>query len=95
MNRYEYFEKWMTVDEWRTWKQQAPGRIREILDVPCNIRRARNKRRLYLMEEVNFRCDAEAIFEFEEMTELYVRWVDTPQGHTHWNILNQRTGPIR
>lgn len=95
MTRYEYFEKWMTTEEWRTWKEQAPSRIRQLQSDPCNIRQARQKRREYLMTEVVYPSSVIAINDFEEMTNMYVRWVDTPQGHTHWSLLNNRRGPIR
>jgi hypothetical protein len=93
MTRYEYFEKWMTTDEWRTWKQLCVSRFRQIHTL--NTRQARVKRREYLMQEVNFPNDAAATNDFDTMTNMYMLWSSTPQGHSHWNRLNSRTGPIR
>lgn len=47
------------------------------------------------MQEVNFPSSTIAINDFESMTNVYVRWIDTPQGHAHWERLNNRKGPIR
>lgn len=96
MTRYEYFEKWMTTEEWRTWKELSPSRIRE--NTGCaNMLQARARRREYLMEEVNYIAgsDSRAISDFQEMTNVHIRWNDTPQGHSHWHDLNNRIGPIR
>jgi hypothetical protein len=94
MNRYEYFEKWMTTEEWKEFKRQFPSRYRQSIS-NCSIRQARARRTDYLMQEVNFPSSQIAINDFENMTNMYIRWVDTPQGHTYWSQLNNRTGPIR
>lgn len=94
MNRYEYFEKWMTTEEWKEFKRQFPTRYRDVT-YGRNIRIARERRREFLMQDVSFPSNKAAIDEFESMTNLYVRWSDTPQGHSHWERLNNRTGPIR
>ena len=94
MTRYEYFEKWMTTEEWKELKKQFPSRYR-LVTPGCNIRQARARRRDYLMQEVNFPSNTIAINDFENMTNMYVKWIDTPQGHSHWERLNNRTGPIR
>ena len=56
---------------------------------------ARARRREYLMQEVNFPSSQIAINDFSEMTNVHIRWDDTPQGHSHWHDLNNRIGPIR
>lgn len=96
MNRYEYFEKWMTTDEWKELKRQFPSRYRQSVTL-CNIRQARAERMRYLMTEVDYvvGSDSRAINDFQHMTNMYVRWSDTPQGHTHWERLNNRIAPIR
>ena len=94
MTRYEYFEKWMTTDEWKEFKRQFPSRYRQSIS-NCNIRQARARRTDYLMQEVNFPSSQIAINDFQDMTNMYVRWVDTPQGHIHWSQLNNRIAPIR
>ena len=93
MTRYEYFEKWMTTEEWRAWKQLCVGRFREIHRL--NTRQARVKRREYLMQEVSFPNNAAVLDDFDTITNMYIRWNSTPQGHSHWNRLNGRKEPIR
>lgn len=94
MTRYEYFEKWMTHEEWETWKRLSPPRFKQLHSL-LNLRDARARRREYLMEEVSFATNRQAITDFENMTNMYLRWADTPQSHYHWSQLNSRTNPIR
>jgi hypothetical protein len=94
MTRYEYFEKWMTHDEWKAWKQFSPPRFKRAFDLPT-LREAKAKRREYLMEEVNHTTASHAANEFSNMTNMFIIWDDTPQGHSHWERLNNRTNPIR
>lgn len=94
MTRYEYFEKWMTTNEWREFKEQFPHLYRRNID-RCSVLRAIAKRKEYLSQEVAFHSEGSDIREFNNMTNMYVCWIDTPQGYAHWAILNNRTGPIR
>jgi hypothetical protein len=86
----------MTHEEWKTWKQFSPPRFKEMYDLPTLIS-ARRKRREYLTEEVNYivGSDSRAINDFQNMTNMYLRWMDTPQGHSHWHDLNNRITSIR
>jgi hypothetical protein len=61
----------------------------------CDIRQARARRRDYLMQEVLYFTQGADIREFSDMTNMYVRWMGTQQGYSHWSTLNNRTGPIR
>lgn len=94
MTRYEYFEKWMTHEEWKTWKQLSPPRFKAMHDLPT-LREAKAKRQQYLMEEVSFPNSSTAANDFSNMTNMYLRWMDTPQSHYHWSEVNNRTNPIR
>jgi hypothetical protein len=86
----------MTHDEWKTWKQLSPLKFRQVHDL-LTLREAKAKRREYLMEEVNYivGSDSRAINDFQNMTNMYLRWMDTPQGHNHWADLNNRITSIR
>ena len=94
MTRYEYFEKWMTTEEWRTWKELSPPIFKRNFGLPT-LREAKAKRREYLMEEVNYTTASHAANGFSTMINMYLRWTDTPQGHVHWSHLIDRTHPIR
>ena len=94
MTRYEYFEKWMTHDEWKAWKHQSPSRFKRLFDLP-NLREAKAKRQQYLMEEVSYMSNYNAVRDFDSMTNMYIVWRDTPQGHNHWSDLNNRKNSIR
>lgn len=86
----------MTHDEWKAWKQLSPPRFQRVFNLPT-LREAKAKRREYLMEEVNYivGSDSRAINDFQDMTNMYIIWRDTPQGHQHWERLNNRMTSIR
>jgi len=33
--------------------------------------------------------------EWDDMTNRFLRWSDTPQGHYYWSRVNERTAPVR
>lgn len=95
MTRYEYFEKWMTHEEWETWKRLSPSRFKSVHELP-NLREARLRRKSYLNKQVEYVCIGDAIDDFQTMVNMYLHWSETPQGHSHWYVIhNERTNPIR
>ncbi len=84
----------MTHEEWETWKRLSPKKFKQMHDLP-NLREAKAKRQQYLMEEVSYETHYKAVRDFDSMTNMYIVWMNTPQGHQHWSELNERKNPIR
>ena len=84
MTRYDYFETWLTREEWATWKKHThltPSRRKE-----------------YLNEDIDFdnMTEGQVDDEFMDMINGYIDWSDTPQGHAYWReIYFERREPIR
>lgn len=82
--RYEYFEAWLTPEEWATWKRYT--------HLPSS------RRKEYLNEQIDFdnMLESEVEDEFRDMINAYLDWSDTPQGNAHWNdVWYSRQRPIR
>ena len=58
---------------------------------------AKAHRKSYLDEELTIDVSRRASVnsEWDSMTNTYLRWADTPQGHSYWSDVNSRTGPVR
>lgn len=95
MTRYEYFEAWLTTKEWRTWKKYTINRLVVSQGVSRNTAKAIRDR--YLREEIPFDtnnhpevCDA-----WDDMISYRLRWMDTPEGYSHWERVCMRFAPVR
>ncbi len=93
MTRYEHFECWLTLDEWKEWKTKSVERFSDIYGIPLVL--AKRKRDEYLKEQVHFRERYEEMDDFDNITNHFIRWHSTRQGHSYWQRVNERTAPIR
>jgi len=84
MTRYEYFETWLTTEEWKEWK--------------THTRLSPSRRKTYLDQEIDFdnMLESEVDDEFKEMINDCLCWCNTPSGHSYWReIWEERRAPIR
>ncbi len=82
--RYEYFEAWLTPEEWATWKRYNPA--------------TPSRRKNYLNERLDFdsMTESEVDNDFMNMINEHMVWSDTPQGHPYWReVWLERRAPIR
>lgn len=95
MTRYEFFEAWLTPDEWKEWKIHSVKRFKQMYSLTTQA--ARDKRNRYLSRDVWFiAADRQAVLdEWDDMTNRHLRWSDTSQGHSHWSNVNNRRAPCR
>ena len=95
MTRYELFEAWLTPKEWATWKKHSLRRFMEIHAV--SLHTAKGIRKRYLNEQITIDLSSsfEVNEEWDDMTNRHLRWVATPQGHSYWSSVNNRSEPIR
>lgn len=95
MTRYELFEAWLTPREWATWKQYCLRRIMRVNAVSRDTAKAIRKRYLNEQVTIDMNNEHEVYDEWDHMTNHYLRWTDTPQGHNYWSNVNSRTAPVR
>ena len=95
MTRYELFEAWLTPKEWATWKKHSVTRFMRINGTSRDT--AKERRKMYLNEQVNIDVNdtCKLSDEWDDMTNKYIRWDDTPQGHSYWERVNRRFQPVR
>ena len=95
MTRYEFFEAWLTTEEWIEWKKHSVKRFRQLHSM--TLQRAREQRRKYLDADMTFiTSNIHSVHnDWDDMTNRHLRWNDTAQGHSHWSVVNSRTAPIR
>ena len=95
MTRYEFFEGWLTPDEWRTYKKHSVSRFSQRYSVPHS--EARRERDEYLRREHDFEGMTQSCINriFDSMINDHLYWGDTPQGIDHWSEVSRRRSPIR
>lgn len=95
MTRYEFFEGWMTPKEWRSYKKHTLSRLISTMGVSRDT--AKGMRDRYLREQILFDPSnhCEVCDEWDDMINYRLRWTDTPEGHSYWERICQRTAPIR
>jgi hypothetical protein len=95
MTRYEFYEAWLTTEEWMEWKKHCLKRFRQMHSI--NLQQARVHRRKYLDADMTFITQNiwSVSDDWDDMTNRCLRWSDTAQGHSHWSQVNSRTAPIR
>jgi len=94
MTRYEFFEAWLTPEEWKEWKIHSVKRFKQLHSL--TTREARERRDSYLKIDVTHFTDRQKIQEdWDTMTNRFLRWSDTHQGHSYWSNVNCRTAPCR
>jgi len=95
MTRYEYFEAWLTTEEWKDWKKHSVTRFSLVHAVSLSTARAMRDR--YLKEEVAYdENNADDMHnDWDYMTDQLIRWADTRQGHWHWQGVNSRDEAVR
>ena len=95
MTRYEFFEGWLTPNEWRTWKKHTVNRSIAMQGVSRDTAKAMRDR--YLREQTPFDTNnyPEVSDAWDDMINYRLRWADTPEGHSHWERVCMRTAPVR
>lgn len=95
-SRYNYFEAWLTPKEWATWKKHSVECFQCLFS--CTESEAKARRNQYLNQD-EFPFEAMASdniqYMFEAMVDRYLTWRNTPQGLGYWQMVAQRTRPIR
>jgi len=95
MTRYEFFEAWLTAEEWATWKKHCLKRIQVMQGVSRDTAKVIRQRFLHNQVSFNPNNAYEVSDLWDELSNRYIRWADTPQGHNHWSNVNNRREPIR
>jgi hypothetical protein len=95
MTRYEFFEAWLTTEEWVEWKKHCVKRFRQLHSM--TLRQAKAQRRRYLDQDMTFITQNihSVANDWDDMTNRHLRWSDTAQGHSYWSSVNSRTAPCR
>ena len=95
MTRYEFFEAWLTTEEWKDWKKHSVKRFKQMYSLTTQA--AKEKRKRYLNVDIGSITALRHVVlnEWDDMTNRHLRWSDTPQGHSHWSNVNSRTAPCR
>jgi hypothetical protein len=95
MTRYEFFEAWLTPEEWAEWKKHSVKRFKQMYSLTTEA--ARERRNRYLTTDITFVTENiwSVSDDWDDMTNRCLRWSDTAQGHSHWSQVNNRRAPCR
>jgi len=93
MTRYEFFEAWMTPEEWREWKRSFVIKVRE--DQGLSKASAIILRERFLEEQVFFNGGVKMLRDWRDVVDARIIWSRTSQGHNHWQEVYHRMEPIR